>query len=119
MLLRDWRGRFISGSNNLKHGHCIKGNWSPTFISFVAAKQRCRDPKVNRWKHYGGAGIRFLWKSFPEFLAAMGARRKGTTLGRVNDTGDYGPGLGNRWMTPAEQRAARIAKNGGVYRRAQ
>jgi len=112
---RDYRGRFVSPSNHLQHGHCCKGNWSPTFISFVAAKQRCRDPRVNRWKHYGGAGVQFLWKSFPQFLAAMGTRPKGRTLGRVNDSGNYGPGLGNAWMTDKQQKAARFAKHGGRY----
>jgi hypothetical protein len=76
--------------------------------------QRCRDPKVKRWKHYGGRGIKVCprWRKFENFLADMGPRPVGQStnghrflysLDRWPDPdGNYE--LGNvRWATPKEQ----------------
>jgi hypothetical protein len=112
---RDWRGRFCRPSNHLQHGHTANGKWSPTYSSFCSARQRCRDPKVNRWEFYGGAGVKFLWKSFPQFLAELGSKPRGRSLGRVNDSGNYGPNLGNHWQTVSQQRQARYNKHNGRY----
>lgn len=114
---RDWRGRFCRASNHLSHGHTIGGKLSPTYVSFLAARQRCSDNHTNRWKFYGGAGVKFLWRSFPQFLAELHARPRGRSLSRVADQGDYGPGLGNYWATGAQQRAERFAKHQGFYNR--
>lgn len=34
-------------------------------------KQRCEYPKHNRFKNYGGRGIKILWKSFQDFKKDM------------------------------------------------
>jgi hypothetical protein len=42
------------------------------------------------------------WRDFGNFLADMGERPPGTTLDRINNQDDYGPGK-CRWATPTEQ----------------
>jgi hypothetical protein len=92
----------------LKHGHS-RGNTqgkSSTYNSWQAMKQRCLDPNAARYPTYGGLGVTVCnrWKdSFENFLADLGERPPGTTLGRFGDVGNYE--IGNvKWMTSAEQR---------------
>jgi hypothetical protein len=63
-------------------------------------------PNDERWECYGGATPPVLicpeWMTFKGFLASMGKRPEGTTLGRLLDTGNYEPGNAF-WMTTAEQ----------------
>ena len=95
---------------SLIHGHSNGGGVrksSPTYSSFTAMKVRCLNPKSNRYSSYGGAGVtitsRWLGENgFQNFLADLGERPPGTTLGRFGDVGNYE--LGNcKWMTSAEQ----------------
>jgi hypothetical protein len=67
-------------------------------------KTRCSNPKQKLWHCYGGRGVRVCkrWARFENFLADMGPRPDGTTLGRVLDMGNYT--VGNTfWMTREEQ----------------
>jgi hypothetical protein len=69
------------------------------------------DPEAKRWDSYGGANppvtICDRWldqkHGFNNFLADLGERRKGTTLGRFGDVGNYEPS-NVAWMTPMQQR---------------
>ena len=105
----------------ITHGHTLGGKMSPTYAAFCSARQRCRDPRVRRWKSYGGANppVRFLYKNFQEFLDEVGPRPEVEgvrySLGRKQDTGNYGPGLGNKWQTNAEQIASRYLHFNGRY----
>ena len=94
-----------------KHGHAANG-YSPTYSSWLAMKSRCHQPKSKSWQHYGGAGVKVCdrWLSFSSFLADMGERSPGTTLGRVGDTGNYEPG-NCEWQTN-EQQAKKGSNNG-------
>lgn len=76
---------------------------SPEYEVYTAAKQRCTNPKNANWKHYGGRGIKFLFKSFEDFYEAMGPRPSSSlTLERRNNDGNYE--LGNvYWATWHEQ----------------
>jgi len=67
-------------------------------------KTRCSNPKQKLWHCYGGRGVRVCkrWEKFTNFLADMGPRTEGTTLGRLMDKGNYRPG-NCRWMTRSEQ----------------
>jgi hypothetical protein len=85
---------------------------SRTYNSWLCMKQRCTNPKATNWKHYGGNRVKVCerWlNSFEAFLADMGERKPGTTLGRFGDTGNYEPG-NVAWMTRAEQEAHQKAK---------
>lgn len=66
--------------------------------------RRCNSPKHPGYSNYGGRGIRVCpeWSQFLNFLAAMGKRPKNTTLGRINNDGNYEPG-NCRWETDTQQ----------------
>lgn len=55
---------------------------------------RCHNPKADRYEYYGGRGIQVCerWRSsFQRFLADMGPRPDGMTLGRIHNDAGYGP----------------------------
>jgi hypothetical protein len=85
-------------------------NMTPTYRSWHAMKQRCRDPNDTSYDRYGGRGITVCerWiNSFENFKADMGERPKGKTLDRYPDkNGNYQPD-NCRWATPVEQAANR------------
>jgi hypothetical protein len=99
----------MAKGHNLKHGHCSKEESSPTYVSWHNMRSRCLNPNGKDFKDYGGRGVTICdrWNrdnggSFEKFLADMGERPLGTTLGRFGDTGNYTP-LNCKWMTQAEQ----------------
>jgi len=73
--------------------------------------QRCTNPNNIGWEKYGGAGITVCtrWLDFQFFLADLGERPAGTTLGRFRDIGKYEPG-NVKWMTWTEQRTEQKIK---------
>jgi hypothetical protein len=60
---------------------------------------------------YGGSGVTVCerWLTFENFLADMGVRPEGTTLGRNLDMGNYEPG-NCFWQTSKEQALAKRNK---------
>jgi hypothetical protein len=73
--------------------------------------ERCLNPDWPEFHRYGGRGILVSprWQAqFENFLADMGERPEGMTLGRDNPNGHYV--VGNcRWMTARELRSIRRA----------
>jgi len=92
----------------IKHGQGrIKGvrNGTPAYLSWLSMIQRCTDKKSRSYKNYGGRGIGICaqWRnSFEVFFADMGARPKGTTLGRIDGNAGYLP-ENCEWQTQAVQ----------------
>lgn len=91
--------------NDTKFSH--KVSETSTYRSWRNMKSRCLNPNVASYASYGGANPPVLicdrWlQSFENFLADLGVRPSGTTLGRFGDVGNYE--LSNcKWMTLAEQ----------------
>lgn len=95
-----------------KHGHRRIVATTPEYSSWRSMVTRCTDPNNISYKNYGAKGIcvceRWL-HSFENFLADMGPRPDGATLGRTLDLGNYEPG-NVFWMTLAEQKLAAMNK---------
>lgn len=99
--------REISSIRERKHGHAV-GKTSQTYNSWSGIIQRCTNPKYWQWDNYGGRGIAVCerWLSFENFLVDMGERPPGTSIDRINNSGNYEPG-NCRWATPTQQTANR------------
>lgn len=81
---------------------------TPEWKSWQKMIERCENPNGNKWKDYGGRGIRIApeWRhDFAAFYAHIGPRPSTThTVDRINPDGHYEPG-NVRWATKKEQRA--------------
>jgi hypothetical protein len=92
-----------------KHGHKKGGKASPTYGTWTAMHQRCRNPKHKSYPDYGGKGITVCdeWTGrggFERFLEHVGERPEGCTLHRIDSTKGYEPG-NVTWATASEQNA--------------
>lgn len=87
------------------HGHSVGGVTSPTYNSWDAMRKRCLSPNHKAYPSYGAKGITVCerWAtSFENFLADMGVRPQGTSLDRIDSSGNYTP-ENCRWATALEQ----------------
>ena len=82
--------------------------------------ERCENPKNSRYPDWGGRGIKVCerWRSsYENFLADMGERPEGTTLGRFGDVGNYEPS-NCEWQTKREQNIEKQLKRAAAAGRA-
>lgn len=104
---------------NTTHGHTAKRRTSAEYRSWGSMRDRCNNPKNDRYKDYGGRGIKVCtrWNSFANFLADMGKRPFGYSLDRINNDGNYEP-CNCRWATPTQQqrngRRVKIVSRNGI-----
>lgn len=90
--------------------HGAKG--TPTWQSWRALLDNCRNKKKRSYKSIGGRGISFdpRWLSYPTFLADMGERPDGMMLRRKDTTKNYTKD-NCVWDTPESRRKRkRVAK---------
>jgi hypothetical protein len=84
---------------------------SPTFISWSGMLRRCENKNSDRYRYYGAKGVCVCdrWRGkdgFSNFLADMGERPAGTTLDRIDPSGNYEPS-NCRWATARVQQTNR------------
>ena len=74
------------------------------YHTWEAMKQRCLNKKHPGYKDYGGRGIKICdrWLEFENFLKDMGIAKKGLSLDRINNDGNYEPS-NCRWADVYEQ----------------
>lgn len=76
---------------NITHGNSRTRAKSTTYVSWLAMKQRCYNPKNASYHSHGGRGIRICdeWFSFITFLRDMGERPPELSLDRIDTNGNY------------------------------
>jgi len=107
---RSIRKKFGPGSHcgdighSITHGHCRGPKNSPTFVSWSHMLTRCNNRRSEKFRSYGAKGVKVCrrWHKFENFLADMGGRPEGKTLGRFLDRGNYSK-QNCAWMSRAEQ----------------
>jgi hypothetical protein len=92
---------------NTKHGYARKGKLSKTYKIWQGMNQRCNDKNQERYKDYGGRGIKVCkrWQrknGFTHFLEDMGERPRGMSIDRINNDGNYNK-RNCRWATAKQQ----------------
>lgn len=88
-----------TGNRFRKHGAAE----TDEYRIFRAAKSRCTNPNVKRYKDYGGRGIEFRFASFEEFYEALGPRPSPKhSIDRIDNNGHYEKG-NVRWATQVIQ----------------
>jgi hypothetical protein len=87
-----------------RHGFARKNKVHPFFITWVNMRNRCYNPKNNRYSTYGARGIKVCkrWLIFENFRKDMfNTWRSGLQIDRINNNKDYTPS-NCRWTTPKQ-----------------
>jgi hypothetical protein len=73
------------------------------YRAYGQAKQRCQNPKNDKYQYYGGRGIEFRFNSFQEFIETIGYKPNPSfSLDRINSIGHYEKG-NVRWASNKTQ----------------
>lgn len=98
----------VGNTYAVRHGACRNG-LTPEYVSYQAAKERCRNPNAANYAGYGGQGTEFRFTSFQEFFNEVGERPKPKrkySIDRIDPFGHYEKG-NVKWSTAKEQSANR------------
>lgn len=88
--------------HRFRHGQARRSGHTPEYDIYNTAKGRCIYRRNKSFKNYGGRGIQFRFKSFAQFLKAVGKRpSRKHVLDRIDNDGHYEPG-NVRWATRSQ-----------------
>lgn len=93
-----------TAARSTKHGNAKRNRTSPEYNIWAGMMGRCYVSTHTSYGRYGALGIKVCerWHRFENFLADMGMRPAGKSIGRIDGLGDYE--LKNcRWETSVEQ----------------
>ena len=102
----------MAGIGNYRHGWRRDGTSDITYEAWKRMSGRCYNAKNAKYHRYGGRGITVChrWRGqrgFINFLSDLGEKPKGSTLGRINNDGDYTP-RNCRWESQTQQAHNRV-----------
>ena len=92
---------------HIEHGAATRTAQTKEYKTWVSMKQRCLNPNSQKYKDYGGRGIKVCQEwvdSFEAFLVHVGFAPEGerVSIDRIDNDGNYEPG-NVRWATPYQQ----------------
>lgn len=94
-----------TSQTSTKHGASRPGSVTLEYRIWNEMRQRCTNPKCNRYYSHGARGISVCerWNDFSAFMEDMGPRPSiAHSLDRINNDGNYEPS-NCRWATRKEQ----------------
>lgn len=91
---------------NIVKNHSHKESRTHLHYLWIRMKQRCTNPKTNRFEDYGGRGIKVCdeWLNYENFrdFAYKSGYKEGLSIERIDVNGDYEPS-NCTWIPFAEQ----------------